>query len=147
MSSVNLQDFQGKIVDHAGAVVDLKDITSKRFIGLYFSAHWCPPCRGFTPVLAQFYNDVQASDPSALEIIFLSSDQNDESFQSYFKDMPWKALAFGDALKGSLGSQFGVTGIPCFVVVDQNGKFLTKDGRGHVQQLGPEGAIKQWATL
>ena len=30
----------------------LKD---KKFVGFYFSAHWCPPCRGFTPVLKDFY--------------------------------------------------------------------------------------------
>ena len=147
MSTVNFQDFEGKIIDHSGAVVDVKNITNKRFVALYFSAHWCPPCRGFTPVLAEFYNQIQASDPSALEIIFVSSDQNEQSFQGYYKDMPWKALQFGNALKGSLGNQFGVTGIPCLVVLDHSGKLLTKDGRGHVQQFGPEKALEEWAKL
>jgi thiol-disulfide isomerase/thioredoxin len=28
-------------------------------IGLYFSAHWCPPCRGFTPHLAETYDAIR----------------------------------------------------------------------------------------
>ena len=31
-------------------------LDGKKIIAFYFSAHWCPPCRLFTPVLAEFYS-------------------------------------------------------------------------------------------
>ena len=34
-------------------------LASKRIVLFYFSAHWCPPCRMFTPMLKDFY-DVSA---------------------------------------------------------------------------------------
>jgi hypothetical protein len=30
-------------------------------VGLYFSAHWCGPCRGFTPVFAEMYTQLKAN--------------------------------------------------------------------------------------
>ena len=30
-------------------------LAGKDIILIYFSAHWCPPCRGFTPILKDFY--------------------------------------------------------------------------------------------
>merc|ERR1712130_667492 len=33
-----------------------------KYVGIYFSAHWCPPCRGFTPVLAESYNAYLGAD-------------------------------------------------------------------------------------
>ena len=30
-------------------------------VAIYFSAHWCPPCRGFTPQLAAMYTDAFAA--------------------------------------------------------------------------------------
>lgn len=30
-------------------------MAGKQALALYFSAHWCPPCRGFTPQLAEWY--------------------------------------------------------------------------------------------
>ena len=56
-------------------------------IGIYFSAHWCPPCRGFTPVLGEFYNEVN-SQGKQLEIVFVTSDKDDASFKDYYGSMP-----------------------------------------------------------
>ena len=28
-------------------------LSGKEVVGLYFSAHWCPPCKQFTPELAR----------------------------------------------------------------------------------------------
>ena len=39
------------LVDGAGGVSSVADALAHDVIGLYFSAHWCPPCRGFTPKL------------------------------------------------------------------------------------------------
>merc|ERR1712013_942318 len=40
---------------------------------LYFSAHWCPPCKQFTPILRDFYQEVE---DQGVEIIFVSSDRS-----------------------------------------------------------------------
>ena len=55
-----------------------------------------PPCRQFTPLLAKFYQDLQAQDPESLEIVFVSSDQDYSSFNNYFNTQPWSAVQFND---------------------------------------------------
>ena len=42
-------------VNGDGKTVTLADLAGKN-IGIFFSAQWCPPCRGFTPELANTYN-------------------------------------------------------------------------------------------
>eukprot|EP00884_Botryococcus_braunii_P006330 jgi/Botrbrau1/15699/Bobra.4_1s0072.1 len=52
-------------------------------IGLYFSAHWCPPCRRFTPKLVETYKSLKAAGKQ-FEIIFISSDHGPTQFEEYF---------------------------------------------------------------
>ena len=141
----NLPNLEGELVDNKGNKHTAKDLLSgKKAVGIYFSAHWCPPCRGFTPILAEFYEAVKKDHPD-FEIVFVSSDQNEQSWKEYFDSMPWKSIPFGDARKGKLGSEHGVSGIPCLVIVNPStGAVITKNGRGDVQGKGP-GAYADWA--
>ena len=66
-------------------------------VGLYFSAHWCPPCRAFTPKLADWYNKLKGGEiGEKFEIVFLSSDRDEKSFNEYFGEMPWHAVSYKD---------------------------------------------------
>jgi nucleoredoxin len=51
-----------------------------------------PPCRGFTPLLAEFYN--KHGESKNFEIIFVSSDRDESSFKEYYNDMPWLTLDY-----------------------------------------------------
>lgn len=104
----------------------------------YFSAHWCPPCQAFTPILADFYK--QHAKKEKLEIVYVSSDRNKEEFNNYyFTKMPWLTLDhFNDEkvkyYKTKLELTFKVRGIPCLVVLDaKTGNFITTDGHTDVK--------------
>ena len=56
-------------------------LADKQVVGLYFSAHWCPPCRGFTPKLTEVYTAIKGTDKS-LEIVFVSSFRHMSSARS-----------------------------------------------------------------
>merc|ERR1712232_1283954 len=90
----------------SGSVSVTKTLGDKKAIGLYFSAHWCPPCRGFTPQLAKWYTN--SLKENGMEIVFVSSDRDESSFNSYFGEMPWLALPFDlREKKNELSAMFG----------------------------------------
>lgn len=123
-----------KLVKFAGEgkteEVSVEDaLKDKKAVALYFSAHWCPPCRGFTPKLAEAYKN-HLKD-KGLEVIFISSDRSEEHFMEYLGEMPWLALPFEDrSKKGMISSKFKVSGIPMLIILDPNdGTVITEDGR------------------
>jgi len=119
------------LVRNDGTEVKYADLAGKT-IGIYFSAHWCPPCRGFTPELVKTYNKLQAAG-KPFEIIFASSDRDEAAFKEYHGEMPWLALPFADrARKESLSKVFGVEGIPSFHIIEHDGTVINNDGRSAV---------------
>ena len=123
--------------------VNTSDVISNDLIGFYFSAHWCPPCRAFTPILAECFDEWKKEGKS-IQIIFVSSDRDDKEFSGYFGTMPWTAVPLTDKTAiGSLKSHFGVTGIPKFVVVDKSGNVIDENARGTVTNYTVN-AISSW---
>ena len=121
---------------------------------LYFSAHWCPPCRRFTPLLAAAYkahteciaaeNNKEGEDEGdtddaievdEIEVIFISSDSVWTQYNHYRSSMPWLSVPFSNLhslkIKDELSSKYGVRGIPTLIVLDgKTGEVVTKNGRG-----------------
>merc|ERR1712019_156557 len=116
------------ILDNLGS--DLVAKTGGKPIGLYFSAHWCPPCRGFTPKLAEWYT---GGLKDKMEIIFVSSDRDEASFKEYFAEMPWQCLPFENRdAKAMLSKACNCEGIPHLAVFNADGSLVTEDGRAAV---------------
>ena len=117
-------------------------LADAKAVALYFSAHWCPPCRGFTPELAKWYTDDLKA--KGLEVVFVSSDKDEDAFKSYFGEMPWTALPFADReRKESLSSKYGVEGIPTLVILDAQGNIINKNARNAVSS-DPTGEDFPW---
>ncbi|XP_033041104.1 nucleoredoxin isoform X2 [Trachypithecus francoisi] len=77
-------------------------------VGVYFSAHWCPPCRSLTRVLVESYRKIKEAGQS-FEIIFVSADRSEESFKQYFSEMPWLAVPYTDeARRSRLNRLYGI---------------------------------------
>ncbi|TKC47517.1 hypothetical protein EI555_018970, partial [Monodon monoceros] len=77
-------------------------------VGVYFSAHWCPPCRSLTRVLVESYRKIKEAGQK-FEIIFVSADRSEDSFKQYFSEMPWLAVPYTDeARRSRLNRLYGI---------------------------------------
>jgi nucleoredoxin len=110
------------------------DIT-KGTKALYFSAHWCGPCRNFTPNLKKVYETLKA-DGKDFEVVFVTSDRTQEQFNEYFAEMPWAAIPFDNKSEiASLEEKFEVSGIPAMAVL-QDGKLINPSAVSSVRAAG-----------
>jgi len=138
--------FTGKkLMNKKGDLLDAETVlANKEVIAVYFSAHWCPPCKQFTPILKEFFEE--AKDDSFI-IIFVSSDRDEASMKSYFAEHgDYLACPFGSELVGALKKNCNVTGIPSLAIVDKTGTMLHQGGRSDVGE-GPVKALKKWKEL
>ena len=118
-----------------------RDLLAGKYVGVYFSAHWCPPCRAFTPQLVAFRDKHKAE----FEVVFVTSDRSTNDQIEYMKStgMNWLATPYDSEAGSKLKKHFAVRGIPKLIILNPEGKVVTEDGRSDVMQNGDE-ALAGW---
>lgn len=113
---------------------------SKRFILLYFSAAWCPPCRTFSPTLSGFAYEHR----DKLGVIFLSHDTSPDEAARFSAGKFFAVPPFRTQGSQVLNQLLGVAMLPTLVVFDrESGKVLTNWGRAAVQYNGDR-CVEDW---
>lgn len=141
--------LQGQLITvRNGETVPFLETTGRqvKYYAIYFSAHWCPPCRAFTPELVAWYNKHRATHPE-FELIFVSSDRSPLEMTNYMSGaaMPWPAVAF-DKKKSSGLTSYAGNGIPCLVLTDADGKVLA-DSFVNGKYRGPRPVLAEMSKV
>jgi nucleoredoxin len=137
-----------ELIDSSGKKTDT--VPSGKIIGFYFSAHWCPPCKTFTPKLVKFYSALK-EEGRDFEIIFVSSDKSKAEMMRYMKEteMPWVAIPYDSeemkAVKKIWRTELDLKGIPSLVIL-RDGQVIAKEGRRDVTASGTA-AYQKWLTM
>ncbi len=140
-ASATVDFLSGSLVRyHNGSIVPVEDdaLSQKKLILYYFSAHWCGPCRKFTPKLIDYYNRVVAAHPE-VELVFYSFDHSANEMQQYMAEtgMPWLAIDYAKRGEKQQLTKPAGDGIPALYLCDRTGKLLSNavvDGK----YVGPD---------
>ncbi|KJH49730.1 antioxidant, AhpC/TSA family [Dictyocaulus viviparus] len=129
-----------------GSSGNAEDVLKNKIVGLYFSAHWCPPCRQFTPVLKDFHGDLV--DDGEFEVVFVSFDRTEADLKTYLEECHgnWYYIPFGSSMIQELATKYSVSGIPALIIIKADGKEITKNGRSDVQNKAPNSALSAWKS-
>ena len=112
------------LVKANGGKVSSAYLGDKDYILVYFSAHWCPPCRKFTPLLVDFYN--KHAKAGNFAVVFVSSDRSEKDMFGYMtgSKMPWTAVPFAQR-RGNLARAYAENGIPNLVMIKPDGTVVS----------------------
>lgn len=112
----------------------------------YFSAHWCGPCKKFTPLLIEFYEYCKLHHPNLLEITFISLDHNEKDYLEYASKMPWLIEPFENC--DELSNAQKITSIPSLRVFNRaTGSLIDKYGTDTVRDCNKDwdSCLQKWS--
>lgn len=140
-------ELVGKLITADGKTISRDALAPKRYIALYYSASWCPPCRKFTPELVKAYAELGKSHPE-FEIVLVGSDKDESKMRDYLKDhgMPWPGLKYSAMNSVRAVREGKEKGIPNLVLVGPEGDILVRSYQSG-EYRGPSAALNDIRKL
>ncbi|KAG9449325.1 hypothetical protein H6P81_009290 [Aristolochia fimbriata] len=123
------------LISGEGKKIPISDLAGKT-VGLYFGGQWSPPCRSFAHQLLDVYDELGVSEPGKFEVVFVSSDSNEDEFDQNTSSMPWPSIPYRDKALKKLSRIFLVNRIPAVVLLGPDGKTLSTNGRNLITSHG-----------
>ena len=109
-----------------------------KFVGFYFAAHWAPPARNFLPKLISAYKSINSSE-KLLQIVFVSFDRDEESFEAYSEEMPWPSVPYKNAEHRVKCAHYFLLENPFrLVIINSNLKVISKNGIEELKEKGTQ---------
>jgi nucleoredoxin len=146
---MSLSDIIGtEYVNKGGDKKTFDDVKEAKVVLLYFSTATCPPCQEFTPLLIDFYNEVNEFEKN-VEVVFVSFDDDEQDFKEYLDEMPWLAINFAGSedLRKSIKAHYKVPGFPWLLVVNkETGVSMVDKAKKKLQDEGPS-ILDEWLNL
>jgi len=98
-------------------------------IGVLFSGpSWCPPCRQQDTMMKQQYPAIRAKG-LPFEVVFVSADRDEDSFNQYFSSMPWLAMPW-NSNRQQVQAMYKVTGVPKLMIFSPSGALVLDNAAG-----------------
>ena len=110
-----------------GKQVQLKDICKGKFTYIDVWATWCGPCKMEIPFMEKLVERFKGNDK--VMFISISVDENVEAWKKMIeKDKPqWAQYNIHGKTNQQFSADWGITGIPRFIMIDKNGNIFAAD--------------------
>jgi nucleoredoxin len=120
-------------------------ILKAKFLALFFTGSWCPPCQLLSQDLITLYNEANNKEKN-FEIIQISNEKNEKDFKDSIADKPWLFIPYNDPLIMSLVTDYKISYLPVLIIINKERIVLTDNGRKDVTNFKNK-AYDEWFRL
>lgn len=116
-----------ELISPDGKTCKLSDLLGKSVVYIDIWATWCRPCVGEIPFMEKVVEAFKGND--GITFISISQDDNKEAWlKKIAKDQPdWQQYIFDKKSGDEFMNAMGINGIPRFLLIGKDGKFINPD--------------------